>query len=205
LRCKVFNPAPQPGTAVTRSWAGYLAGAVWALRDAGHPIGGFDLALDSQVPAGAGLSSSAAVECATTLAVDVGGVNAVRGGCGRAADRPARRERLRRRSLRTDGSDRIRRVLLFDTRAGTIEHIPFEPAAHGLALLIVDTRVAHSLVDGEYAPPRGMRRPQTCSAYAGCATSGSTNCRPRCRRWTGRARPATDPQAARAPAWTRVW
>jgi galactokinase len=97
------------------------------------------------------------------------------------------------------------RVLLFDTRAGTIEHIPFEPAAHGLALLIVDTRVAHSLVDGEYAPPRGMRRPQTCSAYAGCATSGSTNCRPRCRRWTGRARPAIDPQAARAPAWTRVW
>jgi len=56
-------------SAAAKSWAGYVLGAVWALRQAGHRIGGFDLALDSQVPSGAGLSSSAAVECVTTLAV----------------------------------------------------------------------------------------------------------------------------------------
>jgi galactokinase len=45
-------------------------------------------------------------------------------------------------------------VLLFDTRSGTVENIPFDPAAAGLAVLVVDTRVAHSLADGEY----GRRR-----------------------------------------------
>jgi galactokinase len=45
-------------------------------------------------------------------------------------------------------------VLLFDTRAGTVENIPFDPAAADLAVLVVDTRVAHSLADGEY----GRRR-----------------------------------------------
>ena len=45
-------------------------------------------------------------------------------------------------------------VLLFDTRAGTVEHIPFDPAAHGLAVLVIDTKVAHSLADGEYAERR---------------------------------------------------
>ncbi len=45
-------------------------------------------------------------------------------------------------------------MLLFDTRAGTVEHIPFDPAAHGLAVLVIDTKVAHSLADGEYAERR---------------------------------------------------
>jgi galactokinase len=45
-------------------------------------------------------------------------------------------------------------VLLFDTSAGTTENIPFDPAAHGLTVLVIDTRVAHSLADGEYAKRR---------------------------------------------------
>ena len=45
-------------------------------------------------------------------------------------------------------------MLLFDTRAGTVENIPFDPAAHGLTLLVIDTRVAHSLADGEYGKRR---------------------------------------------------
>jgi galactokinase len=48
-------------------------------------------------------------------------------------------------------------VLLFDTRANTVENIPFDPAADGLAVLVVDTRVAHSLADGEYG-----RRREAC-------------------------------------------
>jgi galactokinase len=45
-------------------------------------------------------------------------------------------------------------VLLFDTRADTVEQIPFDPGAQGLTVLVIDTRVAHSLTDGEY----GRRR-----------------------------------------------
>ncbi|HYN71708.1 MAG TPA: galactokinase, partial [Nakamurella sp.] len=45
-------------------------------------------------------------------------------------------------------------VLLFDTGAGTVENIPFNPAADGLAVLVIDTKVAHSLADGEYARRR---------------------------------------------------
>ena len=44
-------------------WHAYLGGVFWALREAGYQVGGADLALASDVPIGAGLSSSAAIEC----------------------------------------------------------------------------------------------------------------------------------------------
>src|SRR3954451_20502861 len=50
-------------------WLGYAAGVVWALRDVAPLAGGLDLVVDSTVPLGAGLSSSAALECAVALAV----------------------------------------------------------------------------------------------------------------------------------------
>src|SRR6516164_11166854 len=46
-------------------WAAYPAGVAWALREAGHAVGGASLVIDSDLPQGAGLSSSAAIECAT--------------------------------------------------------------------------------------------------------------------------------------------
>jgi galactokinase len=51
-------------------WTDYLAGVRWALRDAGHAVDGADLAVASDVPVGAGLSSSAALEMATCRALD---------------------------------------------------------------------------------------------------------------------------------------
>src|ERR1700712_4597744 len=57
----------EPGTG---GWAAYVAGVVWALRRDGHPLGGLDVTIDSDVPGGAGLSSSAAVVCSVTTAVD---------------------------------------------------------------------------------------------------------------------------------------
>jgi galactokinase len=43
------------------SWVDYLAGAVWALRQAGHAPTGFEARVHSEVPVGSGLSSSAAL------------------------------------------------------------------------------------------------------------------------------------------------
>jgi galactokinase len=139
-------------------WPGYLLGALWSLREAGHPITGVDLALDSRVPSGAGLSSSAAVECATVLAasslagLDLDALEIAR--IARRAENdfvgvPCGPMDQTASAAAENGS-----VLLFDTRAGTVEHIPFDPADQGLAVLVVDTRVAHSLADGEYGKRR---------------------------------------------------
>jgi len=147
-----------PGSAAAQTWAGYLLGSVWALRRAGHAIGGLDLALDSQVPSGAGLSSSAAVESVTTLAAGaVHGIHLTPMEVARFSLQaenefvgvPCGPMDQTASAAATAGA-----VLLFDTRAGTVENIPFDPAAHGLSLLVIDTRVAHSLADGEYARRR---------------------------------------------------
>ena len=50
-------------------WAGYAVGVLWALREAGHDVPGVDLLVDSRVPLGAGLSSSAALECSVGVAL----------------------------------------------------------------------------------------------------------------------------------------
>jgi galactokinase len=50
-------------------WIAYVAGVAWAMADAGLEVGGIDLVLDGDVPLGAGLSSSAAVEMATARAL----------------------------------------------------------------------------------------------------------------------------------------
>ncbi|MGH3553791.1 MAG: galactokinase family protein, partial [Mycobacterium sp.] len=50
-------------------WAGYVAGVVWALRGAGHPVPGGAMSITSDVEMGSGLSSSAALECAALGAI----------------------------------------------------------------------------------------------------------------------------------------
>ncbi|MGH3411746.1 MAG: galactokinase [Marmoricola sp.] len=141
-------------------WAAYPAGVVWALRQDGYDVPGFEAGFDSDVPVGAGLSSSAALECSLALALaDV-------------LDLGLSRERLARVGQRaendfvgvpTGGMDQraslsctAGHALLLDCRDGAAEQVPFDPAGSGLRLLVVDTRVHHALADGEY----GERRTQ---------------------------------------------
>jgi galactokinase len=60
------EPPPAPGSA---RWGDYLRGVAWALREHGHPVGGFDAAVHGDVPVGAGLSSSAALCVAAAFAL----------------------------------------------------------------------------------------------------------------------------------------
>jgi galactokinase len=147
----------EPGR--VNGWAAYPAGVIWALRGAGHDaIRGADIHYDSTVPIGAGLSSSAALEVVTALALrDL-------------YDLPLQPWQLARLCQRAENvfigaptgiMDQTAsacctkgHALFLDTRDLNHRHIPFDPAAEGLRLFVVDTRIKHTHSNGEY----GQRR-----------------------------------------------
>src|SRR5690242_16498909 len=139
-------------------WAAYPAGVAWALEAAGHRVPGACIAIDSDVPAGAGLSSSAALECATALAVaSLGGLDVPRV----ELVTIARRAENEFAGVPTGIMDqsasllcRAGHALLLDCRSLESAQVPFDPAAAGAGLLLINTRARHELSDGEY----GQRR-----------------------------------------------
>jgi galactokinase len=152
--------ALEPG-AVTGSaphWAAYPAGVAWALRQAGHLPGGADLAIDADLPAGAGLSSSAALECSVALALTgLYQLTVPR----RELAALARRAENEYVGVPTGIMDQLAALLgraghalLLDCRSGTETAVPLDPAAAGMALLVIDTRARHALGDGQYGNRR---------------------------------------------------
>jgi galactokinase len=153
---EIFRAADlTPGMA---GWQAYIAGVVWALHEAGHRVGGADLMLTSDVPVGAGLSSSAALECAVLTALtdlndlDIAGLE---------------RAKLARRSenvfvgaptgLMDQAASTLCTVghaLFFDCRTDAAEQVRFDTASAGLEILVLDTKTPHALVDSEYAARR---------------------------------------------------
>ncbi|MDQ2847755.1 MAG: galactokinase [Actinomycetota bacterium] len=147
-----------PGSAAATGWPAYIFGAVWALMEAGIEVSGAELALDSSVPVGAGLSSSAAMECATALAVsELAGVHLTPSDLARLCQR-AENAFVGVPSGLMDqmasAACRKGNLLFFDIGANSTEHIPFQPEESGLQMLTVDTKAHHSLADGEYAKRR---------------------------------------------------
>jgi len=141
-------------------WGAYAAGVLWALEEAGRPVRGLDLMVDGQVPVGAGLSSSAALECAVAAAVsDLFDLALLSDDSARATLAAicvnAENTIARAPTGGMDQSASLRcqdgHALLLDCRDGSIAQVPFDPPAHGLSLLVMDTRTEHSLVDGQYA------------------------------------------------------
>ena len=149
------------GPGEVAGWPAYAAGVAWALEAEGIRVPGFDLLVDSRLPIGAGLSSSAALECAVALALcALAGVR---------VDRPLRR-RLVDVCVRaetevagapTGGMDqavsllaRQDHALLLDCRDGTTGQVRWAPEEAGLALLVVDTGVSHRLTEGGYGDRR---------------------------------------------------
>jgi galactokinase len=146
----------EPGSA--GGWAAYPAGVAWALREAGYLSGGADIAIDADLPPGAGLSSSAALSCSVALALT------------ELYDQSVPRTELARLARRAENEfvgvpsgvmDQLAALLcragyalVLDCRTGTGAEVPLDPVAAGLELLVLDTRARHALADGRYAERR---------------------------------------------------
>jgi galactokinase len=147
-----LEPGAVPG------WAAYVAGIPWALRDAGHRPPYLDLAIASDVPLGAGLSSSAALTCAVLAAlVDLGGLDLPRERWPALAQRAENSYVGAPTGIMDQSASTLCRpghAMFLDCRSGDREHVPFALAEHGLAMLVIDTRAPHSHADGEYAARR---------------------------------------------------
>jgi len=146
-------------------WAAYVAGAAWAAIEDGASATGLDLLIDSDVPMGAGLSSSAALECASLLAMS---------DLWEHRRSPLELARLAQRAeIEVVGMPcglmdqlasmcaREGHALAVDFRSLAIEPVPLPLAGAGLRLLVIDTRSPHQLIEGGYAERRA-----TCFAAA---------------------------------------
>ena len=142
-------------------WAAYPLGVAWALGEFGADLAhvrGVDLHIDSDVPVGAGLSSSAALECAVALALDEH--------WGLGFDRPTLAKVGRLAENRVVGAptgimDQSASLLgehdagvFLDCRSLDADVIPLGFAASGLSLLVIDTKVEHAHSTGGYAARR---------------------------------------------------
>ncbi|UWE08085.1 galactokinase [Actinacidiphila bryophytorum] len=153
-----------PGTGA--GWATYPAAVLWTLREAGQPVGGADIHYDSTVPVGGGLSSSAALQVVTALAL--GELHGVRTGRQELALLCQRSENVyvgapvgvmdqTASACCTEGH-----ALHLDVRGLEQRQVPLDLAGNGLTLLVADTRVKHAHADGAYA-----------SLRAGCEAAAS--------------------------------
>ncbi len=147
-------------------WAAYVAGVMWALRSAGHPVPGGAMSISSDVEMGSGLSSSAALECAVlgaiTTAADV------------HIDRVDQAQLAQRAENDYVGAptgllDQLAALFgepstatLIDFAELTATPVRFDPEASGIALLLIDSRGRHQHAGGEYAARRA-----SCERAAG--------------------------------------
>ena len=147
-------------------WASYVVG-VLATLDVAEPL---DIEISSDVPVGAGLSSSAALECSVASAVDalldLGlGPDDLTTACIRAETEYV--------GAPTGGMDQTTSILAREGEALVLDfgdrsqgRVPFDPATAGLSLLVVDTRVAHELASGEQSDGGFAARRSDCEQAA---------------------------------------
>ena len=135
-------------------WERYALSVLWSMG----VKSGVDLLIDGHVPLGAGLSSSAALECSVATAMN------------HLFDMGFSLEELARLTQKAenqyvgvpcgimDQSVSLMATngfaLLLDCRDLSTRNIPFDVASHGLELLIIDTQAHHALTDGGYAERR---------------------------------------------------
>ena len=150
-----------------QGWTAYPLGVLWSLREQGHvsEVPALRIHVDGDVPAGAGLSSSAALECSVAAAVsDALGLGLAREQL-LVVSRQAENDYV---GLPNGGLDQMASLLceegsalLADFADLSTRQVPLDVDAAGAAVLVLDTRAPHQLTDGAYADRRA-----TCEAAA---------------------------------------
>lgn len=153
-------------------WSAYPLGVAWALGEFGADLGavpGVDLYLDSNVPIGAGLSSSAAVECAVAVALnDVWQLGMSRETLAKVGQRAENDAVGAPTGIMDQSASLLGRAdagVFLDCLSLDAEVIPLGLAAAGLAIVVIDTHVHHEHATGGY-------RDRRASCEAGAAAMG---------------------------------
>jgi galactokinase len=159
-----FDETREPGEK-DDSWADYPRGVAWAMGEEGHEIGPFRAAFAGDVPLGSGLSSSAAIEAATALALDsLFGLGIDRKDLAVLCQR-AENDYLGVASGIMDQYASLLceagAALLVDCRSLEAKSVPLDLPAADLALVVCDTRVERGLADTGYNDRRS-----TCESAA---------------------------------------
>jgi galactokinase len=139
-------------------WSRYVLGALWLLTDRGVDVPALDLEVDSDVPSGAGLSSSAALVCSVARALDDHLGLGLDDAALFALTRDVENDAV---GAPTGGMDQLvslrgqaGHALFCDMRSHETRAVPLDLAGSGLAVLVADTRAPHQHSDGEYGNRR---------------------------------------------------
>jgi galactokinase len=139
-------------------WSGYPLGVAWALIQAGAKPSGFNLYVESDVPVGAGLSSSAAIECSVAIGLnELWGANLDRSALAKIGQRAENEivgapTGIMDQTASLFGS--VDHVVFLDCRSLISEAIALGLQQNSLEIVVMDTKVSHRLVDGGYAARR---------------------------------------------------
>ncbi|HEY0058186.1 MAG TPA: galactokinase [Flavisolibacter sp.] len=136
----------------TLQWANYILGVVDQLLKRGHAVKGFNLVVDGNVPIGAGLSSSAAVECATAFALnelfgfDIPRMELVK--IAQKAEHEYAGVMCGIMDQFASAFGKKNHVIKLDCRSLDYEYVPLN--LEGYKILLLNTNVKHSLASTEY-------------------------------------------------------
>jgi galactokinase len=133
-------------------WANYPKGIINELVERGHPLGGMDITIHGDVPQGAGLSSSAALEVATAIAVQAAfGIEMGREETARLAQHAENEFVGVKCGIMDQFISRMAKeghAMLLDARWLTYHFVPL--ALRGARFVVTNSKVPHGLVDSEY-------------------------------------------------------
>jgi galactokinase len=158
LRSTALINLAGPVTRAEPAWANYVRGVVAGFQRLGTTVGGFEALMDSTVPLGSGLSSSAALEVASATLLE-----ARTGQELNPVDKALLCQRAEHEFAGvpcgimdqfTSTLAEADHLLLLDCRSRTVQLVPFTDPS--VTVLIVNTNVRHELASGEYARRRAQ-------------------------------------------------
>jgi galactokinase len=135
-----------------KGWPNYILGVVYELQARGHKPGGFNMVIDADLPVGAGLSSSAAIECATVFALnELFSLQLSKMDMIHIAQKAEHNFAGVMCGIMDQFASMFGRkghVIKLDCRSMDYEYVPFN--ATGINILMLNTNVKHSLSSTEY-------------------------------------------------------